>query len=149
MTASIAFIVLPTLSTAGEDWTGFYAGAQLGGSGGAISIDGISEDISVDAGWSYGLHAGYNANLANNMVVGAELSYDRAQNSLEGVVDVDVDTTRLKFKAGSSGGETLLYGVLGVVNGAANYGALDEAENGVTFGFGGSRKMKNNLILSS
>lgn len=148
--ASCAFLAIPTISHAGDDWTGFYLGAQLGGSGGNIGLDGdlftdgISRDVDLDAGISYGLHAGYNWSLNNNYVVGAEISYDQAENEIVGI-DVDVETTRLKVKGGFDQGGNLLYGVLGV----ASIEMLDASENGVTFGFGGSTKLKNNLVLSS
>lgn len=57
-----------------NSWTGFYAGAQLSYSDFGINLDGV-DDVS---GGVYGLHAGYDHQFHNNLVVGGELTYDHS-----------------------------------------------------------------------
>ena len=141
-TVAVASIfATPTLVSAGEDWTGFYVGANLAYTDAKASAGGVS--ISDNAG-AYGLHAGYNHTLANDWVIGGELSYGTTEYEFSGV-SADLDTTRLKFKVGKDIGAALLYGVLG-------YASFDDGfsnEKGTTYGIGVAYKATDNIVLSA
>jgi outer membrane immunogenic protein len=139
--AVVSVFATPTLVSAGEDWTGFYAGANLGYSDAKIATGGSS---ASDSAGGYGLHAGYNHTLASDWVIGGELSYGTAEFTFGGV-SFKTDTTRLKFKAGKDIGVGLLYGVLG-------YARVDDSfstEDGITYGIGAAYKATDNIVLSA
>lgn len=65
-------------------WTGFYAGGQIGGAWSDSSLDvlgqgafaGFANDFSPDpSGFIGGLYAGYNFDMGNNLVIGAETDW--------------------------------------------------------------------------
>ena len=92
----------------GTDWSGFYAGGQLGyGDGeasGAASGDGD--------GFLGGLHGGYNWDLGS-YVLGAELSWDATNIEEDGGAGEVDSIARLKLRAGADLGQNLLYATAG------------------------------------
>ena len=130
----------PTLVIAGDGWTGFYIGGNVGYSDGEVSVGPVS--FSDNSG-TYGLQAGYNHDLGNNWVLGGELSYGTAEYTILGETG-DVDTTRIKLKAGYDLNPALVYGVLGY----ANLDDGDDSEDGVTYGVGVAFKATDNIIVS-
>jgi outer membrane immunogenic protein len=115
----------------GMDWSGAYAGAQLGygdvdSNGGAL--DGY--------GWLGGVHAGYRWDLGS-FVAGAELSYDTAAIDLGATAgDALDDVVALKLTAGRELGQGLVYGTLGAAHASASVGAAELSDNGYLFGLG-------------
>ncbi len=112
---------------AGGDWTGAYAGFQLGygdvDTSGAASVTGD--------GLLYGLHGGYNYDFGR-FVLGGELDYDFSDISLSGAGG-DIDSVgRAKLKAGYDMGSTLLYATGGY---AIADGTLGDGD-GVFYGAG-------------
>ncbi|MGH1425946.1 MAG: outer membrane protein [Pseudooceanicola sp.] len=86
-----------------SDWTGAYAGVQLGYGDlefGAASGDGIIG----------GAQLGYDYDMGN-IVVGAELDYNMSNISLGGT-DID-QLARLKLRVGYDAGDALIYAVGG------------------------------------
>lgn len=104
-----AVIAAMPVGAIAQDWTGPYAGVQLGGSD--IDVDGAPLDGD---GPSYGLFAGYNVQNGN-LVYGGEIDYDVTEYDIgSGAAEVD-STTRLKARLGADLGGGLLYGTGGFV----------------------------------
>ena len=133
-----------TTSLAGEhsggDWTGVYAGVQVGISNAEVSAGGASID---DSGTIFGLHIGYNHHMGRGFILGGEIDYNTAEYSYAGIT-VDNDTTRLKLRAGYALSYVMLYGLVGV-------NRMDDgtdSEMGHTLGLGASFKATDNIIVS-
>ncbi len=130
----------PVFSTG--DWTGFYAGGQIGygdvDTGGAVSLGG-------DGGFG-GLHAGYNWDLGTT-VIGAELDYDVSELELDGGAGTIEDVTRIKFRAGWDSGPSLIYGTIGAANASAKIGGTDFSDTGFLAGAGLAYDLGNNWVL--
>ena len=121
--APVPMTVAPA-PTLGDEWTGGYAGVQLGygdvdASGGADGDD-----------FLYGVHVGYNYDFGT-FVPGGELDYDLTDIDLGGGVDVD-DVARLKVKAGYDVGQALGYVTAGVAEADTSLGS----ESGEFYGIG-------------
>lgn len=96
----------PLPVTTGPDWTGFYAGAQLGYADIDTNVSGSNGDVIG------GLVAGYDFDLGN-WVVGGGLDYDFADISVaNGAADVE-SVFRAKLRGGYKLGDGLLYGTGG------------------------------------
>lgn len=69
-------VVAPTFS-----WTGFYAGGQIGGSWSDTDVDASSGNVNAPrmspklSGFIGGLYAGYNYDMGNNLIIGAETDW--------------------------------------------------------------------------
>jgi len=86
------------------NWTGFYAGGQLG----YANVDTDIANVDGD-GFIGGLTAGYDYDLGN-WVVGAALDYDWADVGLSNVPETTVDSIfRAKLRGGYKLGNGLLY----------------------------------------
>lgn len=114
---------LPVAPVSGE-WTGGYAGLQLGfgdvnGSGAADGDD-----------FLYGAHVGYRYDFGT-FVLGGELDYDFTDIDLNGAADVD-SVARLKVQAGYDFGRTLGYFTAGVADVDTSLGS----ETGEFYGIG-------------
>ena len=111
------------------DWTGFYAGAQLGY--GQMTSDAIDEDPQD---LLYGVHAGYLYDLGN-IVLGAELDYDMTEIGFAApAVDLD-SVARFKLRAGYDAGAFQPYLTAGVAQATVS-GALDGTSDGQFAGLG-------------
>ena len=111
------------------DWTGFYAGAQLGY--GQLKSDAIDEEPQD---LLYGVHAGYLYDLGN-IVVGAELDYDMTEIGFAApAVDLD-SVARFKLRAGYDAGAFQPYLTAGVAQASVS-GALDGTTDGQFAGLG-------------
>ena len=125
--APVPVIAAPT--PVGNDWTGFYAGAQLGY--GQLSSDAL-EDEPSDI--TYGVHAGYLYDLGS-FVLGGELEYDVTDIVDEGS-DIALDSVlRAKVRAGYDAGNFLPYVTAGVAQ-ATTSGALEAEDTGAFAGLG-------------
>ena len=127
---------------AGNDWTGFYAGGQLGygdvGTSGAANVDG-------DGGFG-GLHAGYNWDFGNT-VIGAEVDYDFTEFDLDGGAGSIDDVLRLKLRAGFDAGNWLYYGTVGAAQANAEIGGVDRDDTGWLAGAGVAYDLGNNWLV--
>jgi outer membrane immunogenic protein len=112
------------------DWSGFYAGAQLG----YADID--SNGAGVDGnGFLGGVHAGYRADFGS-YVAGAEIDYDKADIDLAGGAGTLDDVARLKLMGGAKFGNSLVYATAGAARASATVGGVEQSDNGVFYGAG-------------
>ncbi|WP_439156340.1 outer membrane protein [Yoonia sp.] len=126
----------------GSDWTGFYAGAQLGY--GQLEADPALDPTEPD-GAIYGVHAGYRYDLGN-IVLGAELDFDGTEIEVTNPA-LELDSIfRAKLSAGYDAGAFLPYLTAGYVE-AETSGAADGTTDGDFYGLGVAYKMNNNLII--
>ncbi|MFT6933109.1 MAG: outer membrane immunogenic protein [Paracoccaceae bacterium] len=128
----------------GNDWTGFYAGGQLGygwaETGGATSIEG--------EGGFFGLHAGYNWDFGNT-VIGAEIDYDESAIELDAAGSQIDNVLRLKLRGGYDFGSILAYGVIGVAQADATVRAVEYSDIGYLIGAGVGYDLGNNWVVGS
>jgi opacity protein-like surface antigen len=115
---------------AGVDWSGFYAGAQLG----YADID--SNGAGLDGnGFLGGVHAGYRWDFGS-YVAGAELDYDSASIDLGGTTGTLDDVARLKLMGGAKFGNSLVYATAGAARASATVGGTELSDNGMFYGAG-------------
>ena len=88
------------------DWTGFYAGGQLG----YANVD--PDNFDDDDGAIGGLVLGYDHDLGNNWVVGGGLDYDFADIDIGPNSSIE-EVFRAKLRGGYKIGRGLLYGTGG------------------------------------
>ncbi|MBY5932344.1 porin family protein [Tateyamaria omphalii] len=112
------------VQTFGGDWTGGYAGLQLGYG----DVDGSGAADGDD--FLYGAHLGYRYDFGT-FVLGGELDYDFADIDLNGAAEVD-SVARLKLQAGYDFGRTLGYLTAGVAEVDTSLGS----ESGEFYGIG-------------
>ena len=140
--AITAFFAVAPAATFAQDWSGAYAGFQIGGS--QIDVDGAGPGVDGD-GPSYGLFAGLNMQ-SGNIVYGAEIDYDTTEYDIdEASVEVD-STTRIKGRIGTEVGGGLAYGTAGAV--WATSPELGDG-NGYLFGFGYDLAVTTNMTVGA
>lgn len=123
-----------------QDWTGPYAGFQIGGSD--IDVDGAP--LEGD-GPSYGVFAGYNVQ-SGALVYGGEFDYDTTEYDIgNGAEEID-STTRLKARIGTDLGGGLAYGTAGAVW-ATSPGLGDD--NGYFVGLGYDAQVSSSMVLGA
>jgi len=125
----------------GMDWTGGYAGAQLGYG----DVD-ASDPDGEGYGWLGGVHAGYRWDMGS-FVAGAELSYDKGSIDLVTPGDELDDVTALKLMAGTEVGNSLVYGTLGAAHANATIGGVDYSDSGLVYGLGFDRPLAGNWTV--
>jgi opacity protein-like surface antigen len=123
--------VIEPVMAPGMDWTGAYAGIQLG----YADVDSNGEGLDGD-GMLGGIHGGYRWDMGT-FVAGAEVDYDTADIDLGdpalGTLD---DVTRLKLIAGTEVGRSLVYGTVGAAHASATVGGTELSDNGWFLGAG-------------
>ena len=110
-TKCAALALIATLAATGaeaQDWTGWYAGIQVGAS-----------DFELDAGPSgdgpnVGVHLGYRREYPSGFVLGAEGEFNNTDLTLSDGNDVDGLCRLLKVSFGRSMGDTLPYALVGI-----------------------------------
>ena len=132
-------IIAPASAFAG-DWTGPYAGVQIGTA--EIDVDGALE---VDGdGPSFGSFAGYNFQ-SGPVIFGGEVDYDVTEYDIgDGAAEVD-STTRVKARVGTELGGGLAYGTVGAVW-ATSPDFIGDGE-GYLFGLGYDLPVADNVIV--
>ncbi len=115
----------------GGDWSGFYAGAQLGY--GDTSSNGAGLDGNGAIG---GVHAGYRWDLGKT-VLGLEADWDKTSLDLGAAGTDSLDSiARLKLQAGYDAGPALIYATAGAARANATIGGADLSDNGWSLGAG-------------
>jgi opacity protein-like surface antigen len=122
----IAPVVMVPVSA---DWSGFYAGAQLGYGAASTDVTGANGNGAIG-----GVHAGYRYDFGQ-FVAGAELAYNGANIDLGTTGKLD-NVTQLKFMGGYDLGKTLVYGTVGASHANATLGGTDYSDTGYVFGVG-------------
>ena len=123
----------------GGDWTGFYAGGQLG----YADVTGSGTTADVD-GAIYGVHGGYMYDLGS-VVLGGEVDYDLSSiDNVAGTADLD-DIMRVKARVGYDAGAFLPYVTGGVVR--ANTSGPDLEVDGDFYGLGVAYKYADNIVF--
>ena len=120
-----------------QDWSGGYAGLQVGGS---------DLDTSIGApgdGGSIGAFAGYNFQNGS-LVYGFEVDFDKTDYDIGPGTVVVEDTVRLKGRLGTQVGSGLLYGTAGLVRASTDVLGSD---SGVLFGVGYELPVGNGAVV--
>jgi opacity protein-like surface antigen len=112
------------------DWSGFYAGGQLGY--GDIDSNGAGLDGN---GWLGGIHGGYRWDFGQ-FVFGTELDYDAMDIDLGGTAGTLDDVTRVKLVGGADLGSSLLYATTGYAYATASVGPDSLSDDGWFYGGG-------------
>ncbi|WP_431299632.1 outer membrane protein [Tabrizicola sp. BL-A-41-H6] len=120
----------PVYAAPSADWSGFYAGAQLGYGDVSSSPDGLGGNGELG-----GLHAGYRWDFGQ-FVAGAEVDWDKTNIDLGGDAGSLDDVARLKLIGGADLGRALVYGSVGMAKANATVGGEDLSDTGYTLGAG-------------
>ncbi|MGB8813460.1 MAG: outer membrane beta-barrel protein [Paracoccaceae bacterium] len=131
----------PAMPAPNGDWTGLYAGAQLGY--GNIKSNGAGLDGNGAIG---GLHAGYRYDFGK-AVVGLGVDYDMSNIDLGTAGDTLDSVARVKLLAGYDAGATLLYATAGAAYANATVGGADLSDNGYFGGLGLDYALSNNWTI--
>lgn len=115
---------------ASTDWSGFYAGGQLGY--GDVDSNGNGLDGN---GFLGGIHGGYRWDFGQ-FVLGTELDWDTADINLGGDTGSLDDVTRIKLTGGADLGSSVLYATTGLAYANATVGADSLSDDGWFYGAG-------------
>ena len=115
---------------ASSDWSGFYAGGQLGY--GDVDSNGNGLDGN---GFLGGVHGGYRWDFGQ-FVLGTELDWDTADINLGGDTGSLDDVTRVKLIGGADLGNSLLYATTGMAWADATVGDASLSDDGWFYGAG-------------
>ncbi|MEJ6401739.1 outer membrane protein [Yoonia sp. 2307UL14-13] len=143
----------PPVVPVGTDWTGFYAGGQLGFGSVEAEDDAGDDPITGDeTGLLYGVHAGYLYDFGN-LVLGGELDYDLSNIEPEVGDDAnfEVDSVaRAKVLLGYDAGQFLPYvtgGVAQLTTTSDDVDALDTDNDGTFAGIGAKYLLSDSIML--
>lgn len=132
-----------------EAWSGPYVGVQAGLGNGTLALGPAGPDqVALESGPVYGLHAGYNFDLGS-IVLGAEIDYNLADivsEEIDGVVTVTA-LAHLKARVGYDLGSALVYGVGGMAYMETEWpGGFsgDLSDTGVFYGVGAEYMISSN-----
>ena len=124
------------------DWTGFYAGGQLGYA--QLDSDALPEDPED---MTYGVQAGYMYDMGS-WVVGGELDINGTEIE-SGTPDVAVDAiTRAKLRVGYDAGNWLPYATAGVAQARVS-GDIDGEDTGAFVGLGADYRVSDSVIVGA
>ncbi len=115
---------------ASADWSGFYAGVQLG----YADVDSNAGGLDGN-GLMSGIHGGYRWDLGS-YVVGTEVDFDSPEVDLGGTTGTLDDVARLKLIGGGEFGNSLIYAATGVAYANATVGGASLSDNGWFYGAG-------------
>jgi len=126
----------------GNDWTGFYAGGQLGY--GQLDSTSIT-DADDPSGALYGVHAGYNYDLGS-IVLGGEVDFDLTSIEADTPATQVDSVARAKLKLGYDAGLFMPYVTAGVAR-VQTSDALDGETDGSFAGLGLSYMLSDTVIV--
>jgi opacity protein-like surface antigen len=137
----------PAPAPMSPNWTGFYAGGELGYANGELGVGGLSVD---ESGFIGGLVVGYDYDLGD-WVIGAGLDYDwtDVEFDLGGGVSADIDSIwRVKLRGGYKVGNGLVYATAGYAPVEASVPGLgSDSEDGYFIGGGYEHMVSGNMSL--
>jgi len=119
------------------DWTGGYAGIQLGY--GELDVSGGPADDRE--GVIGGLHAGYDFDFGS-YVLGANGAYNMADTDVNGA-----SLSNIKVRAGYKIGMGLLYATGGIGFASAEIGGVDRSNSGWVAGVGYDHMLTQNISI--
>jgi outer membrane immunogenic protein len=128
---------------AGDDWTGFYVGAHLGG----VTSDDFSEENSA---WMGGIQAGYLQQF-DSFVLGGEIAaslHDELSYELSSTAGLQQEwSITATGRAGIALGQTLIYGLAGVsvteLDPSGSTNSASDTYTGAVFGAGVEQALGN------
>ncbi|MBZ8118854.1 porin family protein [Roseovarius sp. LXJ103] len=138
MEPALAPVAVPPAPTS-PDWTGFYAGGQLGYATVDTNVAGVDGDGVIG-----GLTVGYDYDFGQ-WVIGAGADYDWTDVSLNATTDLD-SVWRLKLRGGYKIGNGLLYGTGGYAQADTNSLGSDD---GYFVGAGYEHLVAQNISLGA
>lgn len=118
------------------DWSGFYAGVQLGYGDVSSKLPAASvANVGPDGnGIIGGIHAGYRHDFGQ-FVAGVELAYNAADIDVGSNVSMD-RLTQLKLTGGYDAGPALIYASAGAAHTKLSGGGFSASDNGWVIGLG-------------
>ncbi len=126
----------------GNDWSGFYAGAQIGYG----DLDSNGAGIDGNGGYG-GVHAGYRWDLGRT-VLGVEADWDKTDLDLGPAGADTLDSiARLKLQAGYDVGPALIYATAGAARAKATIGGTGLSDNGWVLGAGATYAINDQWTL--
>lgn len=124
-----------------SDWTGPYAGLQLGWGSADTNIAGVDGNGLVGGG-----HVGYDFDFGS-LVLGGEADFDFTDLSLNGgLVRLD-NIGRLKLRGGIDAGPALIYGTGGAAYSGASIAGVNRSDWGWVVGAGMAYRVTDSFTL--
>ena len=125
------------------DWTGFYAGGQIGY--GQVSSDALTDDIN---GATYGVHGGYMYDMGS-LVVGGELDIE-GTNGESTADNVQIDSiAHAKLRVGYDAGDWLPYVTAGVAQATATFSGTELSDTGGFAGLGAEYRVSDSMRVGA
>ncbi|SLN38582.1 hypothetical protein PSA7680_01910 [Pseudoruegeria aquimaris] len=134
-----AFLAAPLSAQSLDDFTGFYAGAQLGYGDVGTNAPGVSGDD-----WIGGIILGYDYDFGD-WVIGGGIDYDWADINIAAGVDVE-SVWRIKARGGYNWDNSLIYATAGYADAGTN--ALGSSD-GWLAGIGYEYRVRSDLSLGA
>lgn len=159
MKRSLLYSTILSISTAtgamAGDWTGWYAGGQIGYSFGEFELNNFNQLSDFDAdGAVGGLMGGYLQDYGD-WVVGIEVQLEGADISINngGTTGSFDGIARIKARGGRDFGNGLLYGTVGVAytdfGGVSGLTSIDFDDPGLVVGLGYDYQLASNWVLGA
>lgn len=133
------------VTRASGDWSGFYAGANIGygdfdAKGGDTSLSGNGAIGGVQAGyrWDFG-----------DTVLGAELAYSGSNISDDAAAAKLKNKTDLKLQLGYDMGQSLIYATAGYSRAKGTVAGVDYSDDGYVAGIGYDYAINDNWLVGA
>ena len=131
------------MAAPGVDWTGAYAGAELGF--GHVTAKGGNSDAK---GGNLGVNLGYRKDFGT-LVVGGEVNYTKNDFGVKSGTDQVNSTAGAQLMLGADLGQTLVYVSGGVARASASLGGLTGYDTGYSAGIGADYIVNNKFTVGA